>query len=143
MNASYQEVPVQAAKEIGLHFSKNAVVIIAVDAMHDKLHVTSWGNEPSDKVYAARIGDCCHHYLYSQAGIRDLSKEVFEDFRLVPAAKSRKHIEVLTDAAREAIASLEAMNATPVGTVLSGYICNALSKLKQAIEWKPAEGGKS
>lgn len=134
----YDPVPVHAAKSIGMEYGKDAVVIVAIDREHNKSHYTNWGNEPSDKVLAAHVSDVICHHLAQLGGQEDLPREVFEDFRQVEAAVSRKQVELLTDAARRAVQTLEALwDMTGPEAPVRIAIDSTLQDLRMAIAWKP------
>lgn len=73
----YLEVPVSAAMATADQFQKDIVIIAAWTREHDRVHITTFGREPRDKVMAATGGD----KIYAALGF-DLEQCVqFEDFR--------------------------------------------------------------
>jgi len=80
----YLGVPVQKAREIAREFDKQIVIIAAWNHAHKRLHTTTYGVNPTDKISAANGGE-----MVAKALGMDLGKgEINEDFRTVSAAKN-------------------------------------------------------
>lgn len=88
----YQPVTVDAARQIGLHFAKGVVVIVAIDLAYDLIHCTTWGASAAEKYRAAELGD-----LLAKTAGGDLARKTgFEDFRTRPPAEAAATIDRLT-----------------------------------------------
>ncbi len=77
----YAPVPVEAARQIAVRFEKHVVVILAYDAVHGKVHTTSYGTDPEAKIYAANLADAV-----TRLATDSDQREVFQDFRGIDAA---------------------------------------------------------
>lgn len=53
----YISVPVSAAKEIAEKFEKQEVIVLSVDRIHEKVHITTYGKTPKNCENAAATGD--------------------------------------------------------------------------------------
>ena len=86
-------VPVAAARDIARSFAKDVVVIVAYDNAHERLHTTTYGRDPLDKVRAADLGE-----VLAKAAGGDVSRgEYSEDFRQ-PALRAQRIDELLAAA---------------------------------------------
>ena len=90
----YQPVPTSAARQIAEDFEKQVVVIVCLDAIHRKTHLTTWGSSPTAKDVAAKWGDLISECL-SLSG-----KEMLEDFRATPEAQCKAKVDALLTACR-------------------------------------------
>jgi hypothetical protein len=68
-------VPVSAAREIGQRYRKSQVAVISWDPVSGLVHTTTWGETPSDKVQAARLGEILTE---AAGGVRSLRTQ-YED----------------------------------------------------------------
>ncbi|TWT38700.1 hypothetical protein [Blastopirellula retiformator] len=138
--SEYQPISVELAKQIADDYSKDVVVICAGDEKHDRLHFTSFGRDPIDKLAGARMAEMFAEQLGSYA---DSQQTTHEDFRDVPAANSRRHVELLVDAARRALPLLQAIQKRPgnrnYDPERATNIQTAIDQLQQAIAWQPKE----
>lgn len=91
----YAAIPVDAAANIGHHYRKSAVVILAQDHEHGKTHFTTWGREAKDKLEAAQLADAMARILASPG-----AWTIYEDFRL-DAGKVKARFDTLYAASRE------------------------------------------
>jgi hypothetical protein len=91
--SEYVPVPVAAARDIALNFSKDIVVIVALDKAHDKIHTTTYGRDAFDKILAADLGV----KLALEAGCDVVRAEYNEDFRQ-PALRAQRIDELLAAA---------------------------------------------
>lgn len=123
--SDYIPVTVDAARQVANAFQKHIVVIVSVDHLHDKLHTTTYGRYPEDKIVAAHLGEV----LAETAGA-DMGKlQSFEDFRNLPAAERAAEIETLKELIRGVISRCEAPE-------IGGYVGRDgqfINKLKAAI----------
>ncbi len=87
----YQPVPVDAARQIGQHFGKGIVVILAVDDAHALIHCTTWGETAEQKHSAAQLGDQISVFV----GMDLSRRSTFEDFRTRSEADSAATIDRL------------------------------------------------
>ena len=90
--SDYEQVPVEAAKQIAEGCAKSQVVILAWDDVHKLTHVTTYGTTAGDKLQAAEAGE-----LLSRALELDRAqRKVYEDFRSdFDAARLKEAIELL------------------------------------------------
>jgi hypothetical protein len=90
----YVPVPVEAARAVAQRWEKQVVVIVAWDQGHNKVHTTTYGFSPRDKIAAAKLGE-----LLTAAAGADRSESVgFEDFRWLSqaeAAQAKERLETL------------------------------------------------
>ncbi len=93
--SEYKPVPVEAARYVADQCEKDVVVIGSIDHAHGKLHVTTFGRTPRDKVLAAEVGDVVGEVLGDMSRV-----EHFEDFRL-QAATVKKQRDDLYKALKE------------------------------------------
>jgi hypothetical protein len=78
----YLSIPVEEARKIARAFDKQIVIICAWNREHGRLHTTTYGAEPNDKIHAAQGGE-----TVAKALGFDLERAVFnEDFRTIEAA---------------------------------------------------------
>lgn len=137
--SEYRPIPVDAAKRIAAEYSKDIVVICGVDHLNSKVHFTSYGQDPIDKIFAASISESFQERLQ----VDHENRTRYEDFRDVPAANSRRHVELLVDAARRAIPLLQATLKPPVNRTYDPErvpkFQKAIDQLQAAIAWKPEE----
>lgn len=126
----YVSVPVSAANDIGLRYSKDVVVVIALDMDHEKMHGVSWGAKPEDKILAAKLAD----FLMVAAGADLSKKETFEDFRQVDLAKSRHQVERIVNNIRYAETHLARAERGEVGAIEM-----ARKLLQEAISFESGE----
>jgi len=80
----YKRIPVEICRQLSADFDKEIVIVCAWDSEHEKLHTTTYGKEPQDKINAARGGEICAKALGCDLG----RKEDFEDFRTMDAARN-------------------------------------------------------
>ena len=105
--SEYQEVPVETAKQIASSYGKDIVVISCWNHEHAKLHTTTYGVSPKDKVSAANAGEICAKAL----GMDLHRMRDYEDFRKDhDAGKQRamaeaitKHLPAMKEMARQVI----------------------------------------
>lgn len=92
----YWPVPVETAKSICTDYHKSWCVILSADPVFDKLHTTTYGRDPAEKVLAAKAGD-----IITEAITGTLTERlVFQDFRDdLEAACYRSAIELLKELA--------------------------------------------
>lgn len=109
----YQPVPVSAAANIASEFSKKIVIIISLDAVHNRFHTTTFGRLAEEKISAASIGDFLHAELAKAMGIDGIRTRTFEDFRLLDVANLKYENDCLR-------AELAASRSTPPLTNLEG-----------------------
>lgn len=79
----YIPIPVSAARDIAVRYHKQVVVIVAEDQLHGQIHVTTYGDTPTDKIRAAELGPV----LNTAAGGFMPAAQTFEDFRDVATLK--------------------------------------------------------
>lgn len=105
--SEYQQVPVEAAKQIAVNYGRDIVIICCWSHEHKLLHTTTYGVAPADKVSAANGGEICAKALAS-----DLTKKTdYQDFRKdLDAGKQRameeaikKHLAALKNMAGQVI----------------------------------------
>ena len=75
--SEYKDVPVDAAKCIATFYDKSIVIIACWDREHNKLHTTTYGVLPEDKVSAAKGGEI----VAAALGTDLTQKQDYEDFR--------------------------------------------------------------
>jgi hypothetical protein len=95
----YRTVPVAAAAELAQRFSKDIVVILCWDALHNLVHTTTWGHSANDKLVAADAGETAAKAI----GCDLKQQRTYEDFRLDAARLKEEN-----DGLRARIAELEA-----------------------------------
>lgn len=118
----YRPVPVDVCRQIAGSFNKSVVIVLAWDQEHQKLHTTTYGVSPADKINAANGGETC-----AKALGMDCSKSVFnEDFRTVDAAKNARIRELVSRAAIPALRSYQLGNCSPE---LANEVADALEAL--------------
>ena len=98
---SYQPVTVESARQVAKAFAKQVVVIVAIDREYDQTNFTTYGEQPEDKTFAARLGSL----IAKAIGCEEIDRESHEDFRDVPAAERAKEIEE----AKQLIANVRAL----------------------------------
>jgi hypothetical protein len=104
----YLSIPVEVARQIARDFDKQIVIISAWNHEHKKLHITTYGSEPNDKISAARGGEIC-----AKALGMDLARfEPHEDFRTLSAAKNAQ-LRDLADGLICALRSYQHGNSAP------------------------------
>lgn len=118
---TYTPVGSDAAARICEEFNKDATVIIAVDWKHDRTHTATFGKTPSDKLFAAGLGD----YIAKIAGNYDHAK-TYEDFRLVENAQLKARIDELE--AEAALVSKLEKEITALRDELAAYECEDYSR---------------
>lgn len=102
MADEYVQVPVEAARMIANRYDKQVVVIVAEDTVHNKIHTTTYGALPEDKIRAAELGPS----LAEAAGALLAESVCSEDFRTVDAAERAKEIEDKTRQLQDAYVQL-------------------------------------
>lgn len=112
MTTDYKVVPVDAAKALSVQYDKPIVIICCWDRVYNRLHTTTYGASPADKISAAKGGEIC-----AQSLGMDLDKsESYEDFRTVNAARNASDRERLRDVCKASLhgmASYENGNSSP------------------------------
>lgn len=131
-NVGYLPVPVEAARQISVGWRKQIVVIVSIDHVFDKTHFTTYGQEPEDKMIAARLGEA----ICTATGHFIEQAEVSEDFRTVDAAKRQADIERLERvlvACDHALGSLLAVR----GGMTDEALQHLRDQVKLALQTKP------
>lgn len=100
--AEYRPISVEAALEISRHYSKQMVLIVGIDRVHEKTHFATFGETPEDKVQIAQIGDAFSKWLTNSPPVN-----VYEDFRVVDQAKRAKQIRDLQEFVKAFLAGFQ------------------------------------
>jgi hypothetical protein len=108
MSKPYLNIPVETAREIARKFDKQLVIICAWNHEHSRLHTTTYGVQPDDKINAAKGGETC-----AKALGMDLTKsDPNEDFRTVDAARNAQ-VRDLAERAIHVLRSYQFGNSEP------------------------------
>lgn len=94
-------IPVGAAQLMAESFHKHAIVIVAYDLDRDRTQITTWGQRPEEKAFAARVSDD----LVNAWGRSDVVTH--EDFRAITAAAYRENLDRIIKLIREAMTHLD------------------------------------
>lgn len=86
--SKYTPVPVAAARQIADEFDKSVVIIFAIDAQHDRSHMTTYGRTAEQKAWSAHLGDEVARIISGSE-----KREVYEDYRSIDAAKNAAKLE--------------------------------------------------
>lgn len=72
----YKGIPISAAREIARKYDKNQVIIVTWDAVHSRIHVTTYGKSKRECVEAAEGGNAIKRSLgWPEMDIKDIYKE--------------------------------------------------------------------
>lgn len=95
--SEYKPVTVQAASQLAEHFSKDWIIVLAGDNVHDQTHFTSYGRSAADKSLSAGL---CDH-LATLLGFSPEETRQYADFRTKPAAQRAEEVERLLQLLRD------------------------------------------
>ena len=132
---AYKPIPVWEVRSLAADYTKDIVVIVAMDRENAKLHTTTFGREPADKDIAAKWGE-----LFAQAAGSDTTQATwYEDFRATKEAEYKAKVDALEkrlEAVQDALAPLARPNESEAAVAQRvAAACDKFSTLRPAAEW--------